>query len=251
MGTRGLLVSLFGAMTLFLTPVMLLNVFVGIIAGVWLAILGKWWALGYGFGLLVVSTFGRSFLLMLGSVVFGMPGTHLISRRSVVGAVLGYPLALLHSVYTFAAIAVWCVCVFHLYMQYADSRSFIPLLLWSYGTATGPWTYMGSSQRDNAASMISAFAAQMGYIVMLAMALFFQPTLVDLTKGLAVVMLAPLAIEFVSGIAITSAANRSARPIIRPTTLVDSWAAGPTEIQKDRLHTPPKNDFGSSPNIAG
>ena len=246
MGTRGLLVSLFGAMTLFLTPVMLLNVFVGIIAGVWLAILGKWWALGYGFGLLVVSTFGRSFLLMLGSVVFGMPGTHLISRRSVVGAVLGYPLALLHSVYTFAVIAVWCVCVFQLYMQYADSRSFIPLLLWSYGTATGPWTYMGSSQRDNAASMISAFAAQLGYIVMLAMALFFQPTLVDLTKCLTVVMLVPLAIEFVSGIAITSAANRSAQPVIRPTTL-----AGPTEIEIHRLDTPPENDFQPSPDIAG
>ena len=251
MRTRGLLVSLFGAMTLFLTPVMLLNVFVGIIAGVWLAILGKWWALGYGFALLIVSTFGTSFLLMLGSFVFGMPGARLISRRSVVGAVLGYPLALLHSVYTFAVIAVWCVCVFQLYMQYADSRSFIPLLLWSYGTATGPWTYMGSSQRDNAASMISAFAAQMGYIVMLAMALFFQPTLVDLTKGLALVMLVPLAIEFVSGIAIRSAANRSAQPLIWPTTVVDSWAEGPTEIQIERLHTPPKNDFGSSPNTAG
>jgi hypothetical protein len=85
--------------------------------------------------------------------------------------------------------------------------------------------------------MISAFAAQLGYIVMLAMALFFQPTLVDLTKGLAVVMLVPLAIEFVTGIAITSAANRSAQPVIRPTTLVDAWAARPTEIQIDRLHT--------------
>jgi hypothetical protein len=93
--------------------------------------------------------------------------------------------------------------------------------------------------------MISAFATQMGYIVMLAMAFFFQPTLVDLTKGLAVTMLAPMAIEFVSGIAITCAAYGSARPGIRPTTLVDSWTAGPTEILKDRLHTPEKNDFGS------
>ena len=41
MGTRGLLVSLFGAMTLVLTPVLLLTVFVGIIAGVWLTVLGK------------------------------------------------------------------------------------------------------------------------------------------------------------------------------------------------------------------
>ena len=124
-GAGGPLASILAVMTLFTVPIMLLNMFGGIIAGIWLAILGEWWALGYGLALLVVSTFALSFILMPGIFLFGMPGAYLLSR----GSVLAYPLVLLSPLYTFAVMTVWCVWVFHLYMQYADARSFLPLLL--------------------------------------------------------------------------------------------------------------------------
>lgn len=205
-GAGGLLAKILAVMTLFTVPIMLLNMFGGIIAGIWLAILGEWWPLGYGLALLVVSTFALSFILMPGIFLFGMPGAYLLSR----GSVLGYPFALLSPLYTFAVMTVWCVWVFHLYMQYADARSFLPLLLWSYGTATGPWTYMASKERDNTASAVSTFAAQVGYIVMIVMAVFFQPSLLDLAKGFGAVMIIALTLQFAVGIAMTAMQNRSA-----------------------------------------
>jgi hypothetical protein len=206
-GTRGLLGSILAVITLFTVPIMLLNTFGGIVAGIWLAILGEWWALGTGAVLLLVSMFGLSFVLMPGILVFGMPGAYLLSR----GSVLAYPFALLSSLYTFAVMTVWSVWVFNLYMQYADARSFFPLLLWSYGTATGPWTYMASKERDNTASTVSAFAAQLGYIVMIVMAVFFQPTLLDLAIGFGAVMLVALMLQFAVWIAMTAMASRSAK----------------------------------------
>jgi len=129
-GASAVLGSILGGMALLLIPIMLLNIFGGIIAGIWLIILGQWWALGYGLVLLLVSTFGLAFVLMPGMFLFAMPGAYLLSRRSP----LAYPFLVLAPLYTLGVMTLWCVWVYYMYMQRADARSFIPLLVWSYGT---------------------------------------------------------------------------------------------------------------------
>ncbi len=185
----GFIGSVIGAMALFTIPIMVLNTLGGIISGMWLMILGEWWALGYGFGLLLFSIFGLSFLLLPGLLI-GAPTIYFLSKRM---PVLAYPFAFLSSLYTVGVITGWCIWVLHLYLQHADSRSFFPLLLWSYGTATGPWTWMASKEQDNFASLISATAAQIGYIVIMVMVAFFRPTFLDVITGFGGVMLVALA----------------------------------------------------------
>lgn len=111
-GWLGVMAVVLGVVTLLAVPIMLLNVFGWIVAGLWLAILGEWWALGYGLVLFVVSAFALSFLLMPGLAV-AAPAAYLLSRRSVL-SLLGYPLALLSSLYTHALMTAYSVWVFHL-----------------------------------------------------------------------------------------------------------------------------------------
>ena len=147
-------------------------------------LLGEWWALGYGLTLLVVSTFGVSFAL-LPSILLAAPGLYFLSRGP---RVLAYPFAFLSNVYTAAVVTGWCVWVLQRYLQHADRPSLLPLLLWSYGTATGPWTWLASKDRDSPASMTTATAAQLGYIVMMLMAIVFSPTLLDVAIAFGIVL---------------------------------------------------------------
>ena len=186
-GTLGILV---GSLSLLIVPIMLLNMFGGIVSGVWLLILGKWWALGYGAGLLLASTFGLS-LALLPSVLLMTPAVYLASKGYTW---IAFPFALLGTLWTYTVMMVWCVWVLNLYMQYADTGSFYPLLVWSYGTATGPWTYMASKE-DNPGSTIAAVAAQVGYIVMMIMVSFYPVTLLDVAIAFGAVMLGALVLQ--------------------------------------------------------
>jgi len=77
------------------------------------------------------------------------------------------------------------------------------------GTATGPWVFMASKEPDNSASTVSAFAAQIGYVVMMIMALFFNPGPLDLLMGFGAVMLIALIIELGVAFTLTALENRS------------------------------------------
>jgi hypothetical protein len=61
----------------------------------------------------------------------------------------------------------------------------------------GPWTYFAAKERENYASTIWATAAQVGYMVMIAMILAANPSLADVAIGFALVMAAALVVQFV------------------------------------------------------
>ncbi len=46
-------------------PIMLMNIFSGIIGGIWLAILGEWQLIGIGIGLIIVVPWGLNLLLLI------------------------------------------------------------------------------------------------------------------------------------------------------------------------------------------
>jgi hypothetical protein len=188
----GMVSTLVSGFTLVFLLIVCLNLLGSIVSGVWLAFLGEWWALGYGLALLLASTLGVSFAL-LPSILLAAPGVYFLSRGP---RFLAYPFAFLSNVYTAAVVTGWCVWVLQLYLQHAARRSFLPLLLWSYSAATGPWTYLASKDRDNPASMITATAAQLGYIVMMVMTFFFSPTLRDEAVAFGIVMGLALIVQF-------------------------------------------------------
>lgn len=145
-------------------PFMLLNVFGGIVSGIWLAILGQWWAIGIGLVAIFVHFFVTAPVMLLG-MVFGAPGVALVTRGH---NVLALPFLLLTQLWTYAIIAIWCIASFHYFMSNADHRTYIPLLIWSYGVATGPWA--GLSQREmrtgvGEAGLMATFFMQIAYVV--------------------------------------------------------------------------------------
>src|SRR5436309_2899012 len=116
--------------------------FGGIVAGIWLAILGQWGTIGYGLLMLV----GAGFLLWITM----MPGM-LLEAQATAFAEEGdkltfYFLVFLRTLYPFAVLTLWCVLALNLFAMRADSSSIIPMLFWSYGVATSPIAWL--AQRD-------------------------------------------------------------------------------------------------------
>jgi hypothetical protein len=72
-------------------------------------------------------------------------------------------------------ITIWCVSVFGLFISRATHSTGWPLLIWSFGVAVGPWTYMAQREPDNEFAGMTAFFAQIAYLVM-ALAYVFEVT---------------------------------------------------------------------------
>ncbi len=187
--------------TLLTVPLMLLNLFGGIGSGIWLAILGEWWAIGYGIAALFVSHFFLGIILMPGLLV-GAPAAVLLEKGKTF---LAFPFVSLSLIYTYAIIIVWCMFVFYFFISKAGYDAFFPLLIWSYGVALGPWMYMARAdlQTDpDAASIMTTFFAQVAYIIIALVAIFSGTTFVELGMIFGSIMLVAMLIQ--TGIAFAS-----------------------------------------------
>ena len=60
-------------------PLGIINIFGGIISGIWLAILGKWGLIGYGLLAIIVSDMGLGIAMMPG-LIFAAPAAVLIEK---------------------------------------------------------------------------------------------------------------------------------------------------------------------------
>ena len=147
-----------------------LNALGGIVSGIWLAVIGEWWALGVGLVGLFVSHFLVSILLMPG-LLFAAPAAALSERGKHGTAMV---LAGFSILYTAGLIAVWGIGVLYFFASRATAHSVIPLLIWSYGVASGPWSFLASKDQQaggNEYSAMSTFFLQLGYVIAIAVVL--------------------------------------------------------------------------------
>ncbi|MDD5055362.1 MAG: hypothetical protein PHZ00_03785 [Candidatus Peribacteraceae bacterium] len=154
-------------MTICTIPIMLLNVFGGIISGIWLAILGEWNIILLSIVLFFASTFTISIALMP-SMLLIAPAAVLLQRGNKLWLFFGA----LNLLYTFVVIIIWCMWILNTYVNAANDRSLLPILIWSYGTALGPWLYFASKERDNSSTMFTTFIVALSYIVAMIMMWF-------------------------------------------------------------------------------
>jgi hypothetical protein len=147
---------------IFQLPIMVLNFFGFIIAGIWLLIIGQWSSVVAGFLTAMFAPFILGLALLPGMIIGG-PGIYFANRRMTIGV---YFFGLLSSVYTYAVITVWCGGVTFYFLRDAPTNAFWPLLIWSYGVATSPWTYMAQREQSITA-FLAAFFAQVAFIVMM------------------------------------------------------------------------------------
>src|SRR5436190_21504771 len=125
--------ALLGFLTILAVPLMLMNIFGGIVSGIWLIVLHEWRPLLIG----LFSLFFATFIIS--------PATKLFDRGHLI---LGSILALPVSIYTTFIMVAWCHGIFNTFLDMSSPRTVVPTLLWSYGVATGPWSYMAQRESE-------------------------------------------------------------------------------------------------------
>lgn len=186
--------------TLLIVPFMIFNIFGGIVSGIWLAILGDWWAIGYGVAGMLLSHFFLAILLMPG-LLLAAPAMYFLNKGITL---LAAPFVLLGSLYTASLISGWCLFIFGFFLSRADYDNYFPLLIWSYGVALGPWMYLAKKEMQSGSSggeMISIFFAQIAYIVIAISAVFFSSDVILLSVIFVCIMGVGLLIQFASAFA--------------------------------------------------
>lgn len=167
------LVRLIAALSI---PLMLLNVLGGIVSGIWLAILGEWGAIVTGVLSVFVSSELLGFALMPG-LLFAAPAAYCAEKGKTIGLVLFVALS---SIYTMGLITAWCCAVLFYFVRDATTTTVIPLMIWSYGVAIGPWSYMASKDQgpggEGFASTMATFLAELAYVVIILLFLFSRIT---------------------------------------------------------------------------
>ena len=135
------LLSIFAALLL---PFTIINFCGEIVAGIWLACIGQWKALGVGIVIHLASVLIVT-ALMLPTVIVAAPGLFATKLGWKPVAILFAGLAYLT---TPAVLVGWGFLMLTFFPRMGSPDAFVPLLLWSYGAATGPWIYMLHKSRN-------------------------------------------------------------------------------------------------------
>lgn len=187
--------ALMGLIAVLSVPLMILNMLGGLVSGIWLAILGEWGAIGFGILLLFVSHWLLAFALMPSMPLYVL-AAHCAGKGKTFGL---FCFSALGSLYIYTLITVWCCGILYLFVKDATVSSLIPLLIWSYGAATGPWGYMAYKDRDSAGefsgSAIATIVSQFAYIVLMLLVIFTPLTVLGAIKVFGGVMLVGLVVQ--------------------------------------------------------
>jgi len=162
-------------------PLMVLNFISGFVSAIWLLVIGEWRSLLLGLVIAAVASFAIGILLLPTLLFAGLAST---GKRA-----LQYISVVLSTLYVGTIIVVWCTIILLVFLGRTSQRNVIPMMLWSYEVATGPWAYMASKDGDNTYSMISTVFAEVGYAVVLVMIFLKSWNLLNMIMAMAVCML--------------------------------------------------------------
>lgn len=142
----------------------------GIVGGIWSAVNGDWWAIGYAFLGLIVSHWVISLLLVPGFAI-GAAGAAAMQRGRIG---VGRTAFAVSSLYQVSLMAAWALFVTAAFLGHSRNSSLFPMLLLAYGASVAPWAYLASKdqQSGNEYSGISVFLFQTGVFVGCALLLF-------------------------------------------------------------------------------
>ncbi len=175
-------------------PLAIINMFGGIVSGIWLAILGEWSLIGYGLLALMVSGIAIS-LAIAPSLLFAVPAAAMFEKgHKIRGAFLGF----LGTLYTVGILTAWCILVLVYYTKQANAESIIPVLIWSYGIATGPivWLATKDLQSGNDYAMLTTFFIEIAYILTILGILFIGVSLLDVIILFGIIMFVGMVVQF-------------------------------------------------------
>ena len=134
------------AFGIFFLSFLMLNMWGGVVGGVWLAVLGEWLLIVYGVLLIIVMPWAWTIANLPGMWLAGL-GFILIERsatssRSFV-ALVGFVIA----AWGAGLDVLWVYFVFVEFSAQIDQESAIPYLLWGYSTTMAPLGFMASKEQ--------------------------------------------------------------------------------------------------------
>ena len=187
--------AIIGLFTLLAIPLTMLNLFGGVVSGVWLAVLGDWGSIGYGLLAMIASSFVLA-IAMMPSLLFAGPAIY-FARKGV--DILFFFFSFLGSLYIVALITVWSGGVLWFFAERATADSVIPILIWSFGVALAPWQWMAQKEMqagEGQGSAVTVFFAQVAYLFAILMAIFGAFTFFDIMVMFGIVMLIGVFFQF-------------------------------------------------------
>lgn len=144
-------------------PFMLMNVFGGLVGGIWLAFLGRWSVIFSGIGFMIAGAFIIS-VLMIPGMIFATPAAMAAERgKNTLAVIFGLPAI----IWTYLVMIATCVFVFSWIVSKGEAE--IPFLLWGYAVVTAPWAFLASkdSQAGNDSSSLPLVFVQFGTFSMM------------------------------------------------------------------------------------
>ena len=187
---KGLFEATLALLAMISIPLALLNFIGGIVGGIWLGVLGEWAAIGLGIAILFIGAWAASLMLAPGMLLAAF-GAAMIERGN---KFVGWLIVALSSPWTTIIIIVWQIAIFRWFGKYVDTENAIPMWLWSYGAATGVWSYMASKEPADSHAPITAFASQISYIVLSVCVIYLDWTSTEAIYAMIVPLLMPLAL---------------------------------------------------------
>ena len=158
----------------------LLNVFGGVVSGIWLAIKGEWWTIVWGFAVSFSMPFWWSIITLPSFGLLGLTMESFERGHRVEGTVC----ALFGGLFDSLVLTLWVVAIFFAFAGRVSEGTLVPMTIWGYSVAIAPLVYMASKERPvSIGSGIGTLVAMIGYILLVILSLCgvgFRPSLIVL-----------------------------------------------------------------------
>ena len=154
-------------------PVTYLNAFAGIIAFVWLIILGKWFLIAVS----IVALFSHFLLgiLMFPATLVQLLAFKAYEKKQVFLCMVGCYLGTLINMFIFFC---WVTYVYYFGLSNVTTKSeLLPIMLWANGVAIGPIYFMANQEKDSPATVTLTFFTSLGCFFNTILISFFGFTL--------------------------------------------------------------------------
>jgi hypothetical protein len=187
--------TLLGALTI---PMALLNASCGI-AGLWLMLRGDWLAVLIGVLLFLAAGIVAPVLSRTSNALAELA----LAAKTRDRPALGYIAAICSGGWPVVLIVLWEVATLHLLLQRTPQGDDIALWIWSYGVATGVWSWQAhrASNKDRTLRGIQAYSAQLAYGVLSAAVVLLRWPLAIAIALMMLPMILPLAVGMLLALA--------------------------------------------------
>ena len=164
-------------LTVLAIPLWIINSFGGIVAFIWLAILGYWPILIGGILISLFSSFAFTFAMIPSTGVQFLAIKMLEKKQKLLGIILMY-------IGTILLLAVFTFWVFYIYyagfINIQSEGDIFPVLLWCFSVAVSPIQYMASKEPvDSYATNLMTLFITLGCLLMTILLSFFSFSMID------------------------------------------------------------------------